>query len=130
MRRRLLRIAVLVEGEAIGDILRAQGGGFWVNLLGEEVGLGIWMTAEMVERIEHLGHYKHSGDIVRVRGTLNRTCDEHAGEFDVHAHELEILAVGEPIIHEMRPNEVGIGIVGFFIGFVLWFRYRAVRAKV
>ena len=28
-----------VEGEAVGEALRAMGGGWWVNLLGDEVGL-------------------------------------------------------------------------------------------
>lgn len=120
---------VVVEGEAVGDVLRALGGGSWVNILGDEVGLGIWMTADMVERIEHLGHYKHSGDLIRVTGTLNRTCEEHGGEFDVHAEEMEILAPGEPLTHHIRPREGTMGVVGFIIGSFLLFRYLKLRAN-
>jgi len=120
---------VVVEGEAVGDILRALGGGSWVNILGDEVGLGIWVTADMVERIEHLGHYKHSGDVIRVTGTLNRTCEEHGGEFDVHADEMEIIASGEPLTHHIRPREGTMGVVGFIIGSFLLYRYLRLRAE-
>ncbi len=118
---------IVVDGEAVGDVLRAQGGGSWVNILGEEVGLGIWMIAEMVEEIEHLGHYKHSGDVIRVTGTLNRTCETHGGEFDVHAHDVQILSVGEPVTHPLRLGRGITGIVGLLLALGMWLRYRAVR---
>lgn len=119
---------VLLQGEAIGDVLKAVGGGSWVNVLGEEVGIGIWMTAEMVAQIEHLGHYKHSGDHVVVRGRLNRTCQTHNGEFDVHAHDLTVISRGEPREFVLRLEKGLAGAVGCVVALFLWIRYRALRA--
>jgi hypothetical protein len=118
---------VVIEGEAVGDVLRAMGGGKWVNVLGDEVGIGVWMTDEMVERIEHFGHYQHSGDMVRVTGTLNRTCPEHSGEFDIHAEELEVLSAGEPIEHVSSMSSAIVGVVGIVIGAGLLYRFRKLR---
>lgn len=119
--------AIAVEGEAVGDVLRAQGGGSWVNVLGDEVGIGVWMSPAMVEKIEYFGHYKHSGDRIRVTGTLNRTCEQHSGEFDIHAQEVHVLSLGEPRTHTLRPANGVVGTVGCIIGVGLWLRYRASR---
>lgn len=119
---------VLLQGEAIGDVLKAVGGGSWVNVLGEEVGIGIWMTAEMVAQIEHLGHYKHSGDRVVVQGRLNRTCETHNGEFDVHAQDLKVISRGEPREYVLRLEKGLAGIVGCLVALFLWVRYRVARA--
>ncbi len=114
---------ITVEGEAIGEHLRAMGGGRWVNILGDDVGLGIWVTDEMAEQIEYFGDYRYDGDIVRVTGILNVACEQHGGEFDVHARSLEIVERGGPREHDIEPLRGVVGIAGLGIAFVLWRLY-------
>lgn len=115
-------------GDADSACHRAHGGGTWVNLLGAEVGIGLWLTAELLEQIEHFGHYKHTGDVVRVTGVLNRTCETHIGEFDVHVHDLEIVSAGRPRSFVLRLEKAAVGMLGCVIGLILWLRRKAVRA--
>ena len=120
---------VIVEGEAIGEHLRARGGGRWVNILGDEVGLGIWVTDEMAEGIEHFGDHRYDGDIVRVVGTVNIACEQHAGEFDVHAESFAVIASGGPREMEIQPVKGFIGAAGMVIAFFLWQLYRRRRDR-
>jgi hypothetical protein len=120
--------AIVVEGEAVGDKLRAMGGGTYVNVLGDEVGLGVWFSDdEMVEQIEYLGNFHQDGDIVRVTGVVNVTCPQHGGEFDLHAEELEIVERGQPREQDPVFELAIVGAVGVAIGGALLFRYRAIR---
>jgi hypothetical protein len=120
---------VIVEGEAIGEHLRARGGGRWINILGDEVGLGIWVTEQMAEGIEYFGDHRHDGDIVRVVGVVNIACDEHAGEFDVHAESLAVIASGGPREMEIVPIKGFIGAAGMVIALLLWRLYRQRRDR-
>lgn len=120
---------IVVEGEAIGEHLRAIGGGRWVNILGDEVGLGIWVTDEMAARIEHFGDYRHTGDIVRVTGIVNIACEQHGGEFDVHATSLEIVSRGEPRPQEIEPMKGVVGVLGLVVAYGLWQLYRTRRDR-
>jgi len=120
---------VTVEGEAVGESLRAVGGGRWVNILGDEVGLGIWMTDEMAEKIEHFGDYRYDGDIVRVTGIVNVACEEHGGEFDVHATEVMVVDRGQPRDTPVRPWRGVVGFVGICVALVLAQVYRGRRER-
>jgi hypothetical protein len=118
-----------LEGEAVGEHLRAIGGGRWVNVLGDEVGIGVWVTDEMAAQIEYFGDYRHDGDIVRVRGPVNISCEEHGGEFDVHAQSLEIVTVGGPREHDLDLRKGLVGIVGIAIAAFLWLLYGRRRDR-
>lgn len=120
---------IVVEGEAIGEHLRARGGGRWVNILGDDVGLGIWVTEEMAEGIEYFGDHRNDGDIVRVVGTVNVACDVHDGEFDVHAQSFAVVSTGGPREQEIEPMKGVIGLAGMAIAFVLWRVYRQRRER-
>lgn len=120
---------IVVEGEAIGEHLRARGGGRWVNILGDDVGLGIWVTEEMAESIEYFGDHRNDGDIVRVVGTLNVACDVHDGEFDVHAQSFAVISRGGPREQEIEPIKGVVGVAGMGIAFVLWRTYRQRRER-
>ncbi len=120
---------VTVEGEAIGEHLRAVGGGRWVNVLGDGVGLGVWVTDEMAAEIEYFGDYRHNGDVVRFTGPVNISCEEHGGEFDVHAQSMEIIAVGGPREHEVDLRKGLVGIAGIAVAAVLWVLYGRRRDR-
>lgn len=120
---------VTVEGEAIGEHLRAAGGGRWVNIIGEGVGLGIWVSDEMAERIENFGGYRRNGDVVRVVGVVNIACEEHAGEFDVHADTLVVVSRGGPRETEIDPVRGVAGAAGIVVALLLWQLYRHRRER-
>jgi hypothetical protein len=90
---------VTVQGEAIGESLRADSGHRWVNVLGDSTAVGIFTTNADAAGIGNFGSYRHTGDIVRVTGILNVACDQHGGEFDEHAEVMEVVAVGTPTEH-------------------------------
>lgn len=121
---------ITVEGEAIGEDLRALGGGRWVNILGDGVGLGIWMPEEMAEKIEYFADYRHSGDVIRVTGVVNIACDEHNGEFDVHARELTVVSRGKPREVTVEPIKGVVGLAGIALAFFLWRSYVWRRENV
>lgn len=120
---------VVVEGEAVGESLSARGGGRWVNILGEGVGLGIWITDEMADVVDNYGDYQHDGDIVRAVGTLHVACAQHAGEFDVHAERLEVVEHGGPRQMNVDVTKGLVGAAGLIVAFVLyrWYQYRRDR---
>lgn len=120
---------VTVEGEAVGEHLRAVGGGRWVNVLGDEVGLGVWVTDEMAAQIEYFGDYRNTGDVVRFTGPVNISCEVHGGEFDVHAERMEIITVGGPREHEVDIRKGLVGIAGIAIAAVLWVTYGRRRDR-
>lgn len=123
---------ITVEGEAVGEHLRAIGGGRYVNVLGGDVGLGVWMTDEMAARIGSFGDYRHTGDIVRVTGQVNIACEQHAGEFDVHAETLTIVSPGEPRHHDAQPMLGVAGAVGIVLAYLFWRGYvwRRIHAEM
>jgi hypothetical protein len=118
---------IVIEGEAVGDVLRTVGGGKWVNVLGDEVGLGVWMDEDQVAQIEHLGDYQHSGDRIRVSGGLNTQCAQHGGEFDLHAESVVVVEPGQPLEHEPRIEYALVGLAGMAIGGALYARYRRLK---
>jgi hypothetical protein len=121
---------VTVRGEAIGEALRTMGGGWWVNIMDDDVGVGIWVSEPMLEEIEYFGDYEHTGDVVQVVGPVNIACDEHGGEFDVHAESLQLVERGRPIEHEVVPVRGVIGLVGLGVAFVFWRVFVARRERL
>lgn len=109
---------VTVEGEAIGEDLRADEDHRWVNLLGESVAVGIYMRNADAALIDSFGSYKHSGDIVRVTGIVNIACDQHGGDFDVHAEVVQVVSEGQPIFRPPQMWKLVLASV-FFAAFVL-----------
>jgi len=115
---------VTLEGEAIGEDLRADDDHRWVNLLGEAVAVGVYMHESDAAVIDAYGSYKHTGDVVRVTGILNIACDEHGGEFDVHAEIVQVVSEGAPV--SRRPEwwklVAAIGAGAIFVVQVLLYR--------
>jgi len=120
---------ILMQGEAIGESLRADDGHRWVNLLGDDVAVGVYMTAADAEKISSYGRHGSFGDSVRVIGVLNRWCPEHAGEFDIHATEVVIVSEGLERENPIQPWKAIVGIILAVVGFVEYQVFRHLRER-
>lgn len=84
---------VVFEGEVLADITHQQDH-FWINVLNQGTGIGIWITRQQRAQINQTGHYGMQGDTVRIVGQFNRACPEHGGDLDIHAETLTVIAQG------------------------------------
>jgi hypothetical protein len=105
-----------ISGEAIGEIVRAQGE-LWVQLnddayarrsiaeggkaQGQNVSISVVLPARDASRIEHFGDYGTKGDIIEVTGRFNAVCDRHGGETDFHATSVRVVSRGYRISHPL-----------------------------
>lgn len=113
---------VTFAGEAIGEALGSHRDWKWVNVLGEGAAVGVVVQAAWVERIDRFGDYHNNGTRVQVTGTLNIACDEHGGDFDVHATSFEVIEKGSDREHEFQPERIvwalGLGVVAVVLAVV------------
>lgn len=86
---------VELEGEAVGEALRAQDGKVWVNVSSGGTAVGVVTSERSARAIDAYGRYGWTGSIVRVRGVLNVACDEHGGDLDVHATSFAVVSPGQ-----------------------------------
>lgn len=89
---------VILEGEAILEPLE-RGEYVWININDGSGALGLWLSADLADRVSHYGNYDTRGDILRIEGTFNRACEEHGGDMDVHVRALTVIETGHPIDH-------------------------------
>lgn len=120
---------VTVQGEAIGEALVAPDGNRWVNLLGDGTALGVVMRARDADTIPTFGEYRQQGATVRVTGTLQRGCDEHGGDLDLHATSVVVLDGGEEIPRAVHPAKLWLALAALVGAFLLWFRYLQLRRR-
>lgn len=109
---------VIIEGEAIGDLMR-RGGYSWITVNDDaysekcieeggdfagysNIGIGVWVESGQAEAIRHLESYKTKGDRVRVNGVFHRVCAEQGGDTDIHAESLLVLQEGHEIEHPLN----------------------------
>lgn len=118
-----------LQGEAIGESLRAHGGGRWINLLGDGTAIGVWMTEERASTVRLFGDHLTNGDVVRVTGVVNISCEQHGGEFDVHASSVDVLERGGPRDNPVQPWKGVVGLGGLLLAFGLWRAHRARRDR-
>lgn len=120
---------IKTQGEAIGERLRAQGGGFWINILYEGSAIGIWVPVELAEAVNIFGDYHQNGDVVRVTGVVNVACDTHGGEFDVHASSIAVVEPGGPRDNPVQVWKGVIGLAGLVVAFLVWRTHRQRRER-
>ncbi|MBE0417093.1 MAG: hypothetical protein IBX63_04965 [Coriobacteriia bacterium] len=120
---------VKTQGEAIGERIRAQGGGWWVNILYEGSALGIWVPEELAEVVEVYGNYHQNGDVVRVTGVVNVACNTHSGEFDVHASSIAVIEPGGPRDNPVQFWKGALGLGSLFVALILWRTHRERRER-
>lgn len=120
---------VLLEGEAIGDVMRGRGGQ-WVNVLSGGTAVGVWLTGDSAATLQTLGDYHEFGDTVRVRGVLNQGCDEHGGDLDIHATDFEIVAPGGPREHTLHPYKLPVAAALGLVAIAQLLLYRRQRRRM
>jgi len=117
------------EGEAIGEALHADATHKWVNVLGDGMAVGVYVASDSADLVGTFGDHRHDGDIVRVSGTINVACDEHAGEFDVHAERFEIISQGEVRETPIQPWKAVVGLLGVAVFLVEWRFYGRLKER-
>jgi len=86
---------VTFRGEVVGVMMR--GNFAWVNVLDNEVAIGVWCRAEDARKVSVIGDYRHDGDTVEVTGTFHMACPEHGGDLDIHADNFTVAAAGREL---------------------------------
>lgn len=85
---------IICSGEAVGEALKDDTGGTWVNIAQGEFNLGVYIEGNYLkDRIKSFGSYKKKGDIIKIIGTFYRNCPTHY-EQDIHAIDLEVTSPG------------------------------------
>ena len=120
---------IAVEGEAVGERLRAHGGRYWVNVLGGGSAIGVWVPEELSEVVTVFGDYRMDGDVVRVTGVVNTACETHDGEFDIHAESIAVVYSGTARENPVHPWKGAAGAGGLTAAFILWRQYRQRRDR-
>ncbi len=98
-----------IQGEAIGDVM-TRGDHAWVNILGDGVAIGVWMTDKQASQIHELGRYGSTGDILQVSGIFHRACPDHGGEADIHATTVQVLHQGSKNAIGIKPGRLAAGL--------------------
>lgn len=112
-RERLNDRRVVVQGEAIGEALRADTDHVWVNVRSGGTDVGLYVSRTAAEGINTYGDYDHTGDDVLADGVFHLACPQHAGALDVHVEDLSVREQGAPTPHEV---EWGFGVAGVALG--------------
>jgi hypothetical protein len=86
---------VTFSGEVIGVFIR--GDYAWVNVLDNEVAIGVLCTADEARKIRIIGDYKHIGDTVEAIGTFHMTDPTQGGDLDIRADNLIVVTVGQEL---------------------------------
>ena len=96
---------VRIQGEAIGEALRAGEQRVWLNVLDGGTAVGVIVTRSQASAVDGYGDWDRTGTTIEIVGTLNLACDEHEGDLDVHAKELEVVAASVLRSHPVRQWE-------------------------
>lgn len=121
---------ITVRGEIIGNkILTADKQNCWVNITDGIMAIGIWLTTEQAAVLSCFGDYKHRGDIINVTGKFFSNCQEHNGEFDIHAQELVILEQGKTVEHNITRHKQYQAIMFSIAALVLFIIYMSKRSR-
>lgn len=120
---------VRITGEAIGEDLHADKQHRWVNVLGDSTAIGVYVTNESAEQVDVYGDHTHRGDTVEVVGIVNIACDQHGGEFDVHAEEFAVVNEGETVPRPVAPWKGIAGVAAMAVALVelRYLRHRRER---
>lgn len=113
---------VTFRGEVIGVMMK--GDFAWVNILDNEVAIGVWCHAEDARKVSVIGDYRHVGDKVEVVGTFHMACPEHGGDLDIHADNFTVVAVGRELDRPPSLSLIALSVTlvaaAIVLAFYLW----------
>lgn len=115
---------IAFDGEVVSEALAGGDGHVWVNVLSGGTAIGVWMPTEMTGELEVRGDWGHTGDMVRVVGTLNEGCDQHGGDLDVHAASVELVKRGIERDNPYDLWKLGVGAAGLVLAGIGYRRMR------
>jgi hypothetical protein len=140
-------LTVTYVGEVIGEVLPRRGGA-WAQVNddiyalevgplvghreqdGFNTGLSVWLPDGLYQQVEEVGRPGRRGDVILIRGTLERTDPQDGGGTTIRAEELEILAasieVEDPLHVPQLIAAIALSILA--VASVLWSRRNARRA--
>lgn len=119
---------VSFSGEVVGEVLNAEDGYKWVNLLGSDGScVGVYLSETDAGMIAHVGNYSTTGTTLQIKGVYHTSCSEHQGELDVHAAEVSVVDAGGTVSHAMDSDDVLCGLVLCCVAFVLIVVFFAAR---
>ena len=127
---------VQVTGEAVGDIIDAEGDDAhkWITLDAlpgdQQATVQVYVSADQASLIDTLGRYEKMGSTVSVTGRYHLVCDLHDGLSDIHATSLNVLQPGAShhTSFAIQPFIPAFALVGF--GLLLFWWYRRKREEL
>ena len=119
---------IVVEGEAIGEVLKDEEQGFWINISSQDHNVGVFsQNPDSFKDIVYWGQYEEKGDTVRVRGIFYETCPQHQIA-DIHLKELEVVKRGYKQTIDPSARKVALAKILFIICLILGLFYL-IKAK-
>lgn len=109
---------VTIEGEAIGEPL-SRGDHTWVNISDGNIGFGIWIENNLMDKIAVYGDHKNKGDYLKITGKFHRACKEHGGDMDIHSTKVEVVKDGYELKEKINFNRLAIGGAFFIAIFIV-----------
>jgi len=82
---------VVVEGEAVGSVLRAKKGTCWININDGTQTIGVNILCRELDKVSFTGRYKRKGDKLRVEGVFLDSGNERF-------YEAGILGIGVSVV--------------------------------
>jgi hypothetical protein len=115
---------VVIEGEAIGDIMR-RGDTGWVNVLSSDgAAIGVLMNAAHIQNVRTMGSYSHRGDHLLVRGVMYRFAPMLEGETCVIAREVMVLKNGYVTIHRLSKGKAVLSVLLTVCSVIVFLFYK------
>lgn len=127
---------VQVTGEAVGDIIDAEGDDAhkWITLNSlpgdQQATVQVYVSVEQASLIDTLGRYEKTGSTVSATGRYHLVCDLHDGLSDIHATSLSVLQPGSShhTNFSFQPFIPALALVG--LGLLLFWWYRRKREEL
>jgi hypothetical protein len=140
-------LTVTYVGEVIGEVLPRRGGA-WAQVNddiyalevgplvghreqdGFNTGLSVWLPDGLHQQVEEVGRPGRRGDVILIRGTLERTDPQDGGGTTVRATSLEVLAPSIEVEDPLHVPQLVAAIVlsMLAIASVMWSRRTSRRA--
>jgi hypothetical protein len=122
---------VTFTGEVIGVFIR--GDYAWVNVLDNEVAIGVLCRPEDARKISVIGDYRHIGDTVETIGIFHMADPGQGGDLDIRADNFTVVAIGHEVSRStslpLFTFSVALAIAAIFVAFFLR-RIRKEKEKI